>query len=124
MFIGSWNQVGESSLSGEQMAVANVELRLPFTGHKKLALIPFQYVASDLNLFFDTGMTWSTKKVNIPEGQTESKLSKNNAVMSLGASLRMNVLGYLIIEPYIAYPYRDRQWQGQVTGINFMIAGW
>ncbi|MFS0491931.1 DPP IV N-terminal domain-containing protein [Leadbetterella byssophila] len=124
MFIGSWNQVGESSLSGEQMALANVELRLPFTGHKKLALIPFQYVASDLNLFFDTGMTWSTKKVNIPEGQTESKLSKNNAVMSLGASLRMNVLGYLIIEPYIAYPYRDRQWQGQVTGINFMIAGW
>ena len=126
MFIGSWNQVGESSLSGEQMAVANVELRLPFTGHKKLALIPFNYVASDLNFFFDTGMTWSTRSTPPAEGSTAtvSKLSRNNAVVSLGLSLRMNLLGYLIIEPYLSYPYRDKQWQGQVTGVNFMIAGW
>jgi Tol biopolymer transport system component len=126
MFIGSWNQVGESSLSGEQMAVANVEVRLPFTGHKKLALIPFNYVASDLNFFFDSGVTWSTKKAPITEGgpQGDAKLSRNLPVMSLGVSLRMNVMGYLIIEPYLAYPYRDKQWQGQVSGINFMIAGW
>ena len=126
MFIGSWNQVGETSLSGEQMAVANVEVRLPLTGHKKLALIPFNYVASDLNLFFDSGMTWSTRPTSTPEGSPPaiSRLTRNNAVMSLGVSLRMNVLGYLIIEPYLAYPYRDKQWQGQVTGVNFMIAGW
>lgn len=126
MFIGSWNQVGESSLSGEQMAVANLEVRLPFTGHKKLALIPFNYIASDLNLFFDTGMTWSTRSSPPGEGSAPavSRLTRNNAVMSLGVSLRMNLLGYLIIEPYLAYPYRDKQWQGQVTGVNFMIAGW
>jgi len=125
MFIGSWNQVGESSLSGEQMTVANVEVRLPFTGHKKLALIPFNYVASDLNFFFDTGMTWSTRSTPT-EGPAPvvSQLTRNNAVMSLGVSLRMNLLGYLIIEPYLSYPYRDKQWQGQVTGVNFMIAGW
>lgn len=126
MFIGSWNQVGENNLSGEQMAVANVELRLPFTGHKKLALIPFNYVASDLNFFFDSGVTWSTKRAPITEGgpQGDAKLTRNQPVMSLGVSLRMNVLGYLIIEPYVAYPYREKQWQGQVSGINFMIAGW
>ncbi len=126
MFIGSWNQVGESSLSGEQMAVANVELRLPFTGHKKLALIPFNYVASDLNFFFDSGMTWSTRSSPSGEGGTPavSRLTRNNAVMSLGVSLRMNLLGYLIVEPYFSYPYRDKKWQGQVTGVNFMIAGW
>lgn len=126
MFIGSWNRVEEGNpLVGEQMAVANFELRLPFTGHKKLALIPFNYIASDLNFFVDAGMTWSAKSAN-PEtpGWITSFISKNNPVMSWGMSLRMNLMGYLIIEPYLAMPYRDKSWQGQVTGINFMIAGW
>ena len=127
MFMGFYNQIENNSLVGEQMAVANIELRFPFTGPKKLALIPFNYVASDLNLFIDVGTTWNKKAKINPENQSmvfDDFISRNNPVYSYGASIRINLMGYLLIEPYVAKVFKDKDNQGTVTGVNFMIAGW
>ncbi len=47
-------------MAGSKIAVGNFEIRLPFTGPKKLALIPTNFLLTDLNLFFDAGLGWFT----------------------------------------------------------------
>jgi outer membrane protein assembly factor BamA len=46
-------------LSGSRIAVANFEVRLPFTGPEKLAVIKSKFLFSDLNFFFDAGLAWN-----------------------------------------------------------------
>lgn len=121
--------ITQDALMGEQMALSNLELRLPFTGPQKLALIPFNYLPSDLNFFVDAGMIWSENRkigetyVFNPNG-TNPLDFKINPIISTGLSLRVNVLGYLIVEPYVAFPYYNGKKQASVTGINFMVPGW
>ena len=121
--------ISSENLQGEQIALANFEIRLPFTGPKKLALIDFQYLPSDLNFFFDAGMAWAqNKKI----GETHNTISfgtnnfnfKTSPIVTTGISLRVNVLGYFILEPYLAIPYYNGNKQSLVKGINFMVAGW
>ncbi len=121
--------ISPENLQGEQIALANFEIRLPFTGPKKLALIDFQYLPSDLNFFFDAGMAWSQ---NRKIGETHNTISfgtnnfnfKTSPIVTTGISLRANVLGYFILEPYLAVPYYNGNKQSVVKGINFMVAGW
>ncbi|RZK55808.1 MAG: tolB protein precursor, partial [Pedobacter sp.] len=135
-------------LSGSKLAVFNFEARLPFTGPKKLAQIQSRYLFSDLNVFFDAGLSWteSSKVVfksqptyqNIPlvdnqgnpvldqSGKQRTTLVTNERVpaMSVGVSLRINVFGYFVIEPYYAYPFQRRDLGGKgVFGLNF-APGW
>ncbi|MCK4698680.1 MAG: hypothetical protein KAT38_00020, partial [Bacteroidales bacterium] len=44
-------------------------------------------------------------------------------VYSAGASLRVNIFGAIILEPYYAFPFRDDGIQKGVLGLNF-IPGW
>ncbi|CAH0995422.1 Tol-Pal system protein TolB [Emticicia aquatica] len=122
-------QLSEDQLKGSQMALTNFEIRLPFSGPKKLSLINFQYLPSDLNFFFDMGMAWDDKKSPGKEyqyflsdgSQTTRKVSP---IISTGISLRINLMGYLILEPYIAVPIYNGKKQPAVTGINFLVPGW
>jgi hypothetical protein len=121
--------LSEEQLKGSQMGLANFEIRLPFTGPKKLSLINFEYVPSDLNFFFDMGMAWDdTKAIGKEYAYSLSDGSKQtlklNPIISTGISLRINALGYLILEPYFAIPIYNGKKQSAVTGINFMIPGW
>ncbi|SOE23980.1 WD40-like Beta Propeller Repeat [Spirosomataceae bacterium TFI 002] len=121
-----FNSPGAARFSGEQMALANFELRYPFTGPDQLALIKFNYVPSDINFFVDGGMVWSKQSTS---GNPDRPLDFVNTVLkdpviSTGMSLRVNVLGYVILEPYFAIPFYDGKKQDMVTGINFMVAGW
>ncbi len=121
--------ITQENLQGEQMAVANFELRIPLTGPKKLALIPFQFLPSDLNFFVDSGLVWSKQK---KIGQTYPYESfgnntisfKTSPIFTTGLSLRINVLGYLVVEPYLAVPVYNGQKQPVITGFNFMVPGW
>jgi Tol biopolymer transport system component len=121
--------ISQENLQGEQIALVNLELRLPFTGQKKLALIDFQYLPSDLNLFVDAGMAWKPTR-RIGDSYTTDVFGKNtfnfrnSPIVTTGVSLRMNILGYLILEPYIALPYYNTKKQALISGINFMVAGW
>ncbi len=121
--------ITQDALMGEQMALSNLELRLPFTGPKKLALIDFNYLPSDLTLFVDAGMIWSENR-RIGETYVFNPAGRNpldftiNPIVSTGLGLRINVLGYIILEPYVAFPYYNGKWQPSVTGVNFMVPGW
>lgn len=123
-------------LMGSRVAVGNFELRLPFTGPEKLAVIPSKFLLSDLNLFFDIGLAYnSNSKLHwkLPENANQNAADTRDISgtyiidrapsMSLGASLRINMFGYFIIEPYFAIPFSRKDVSGGVFGINF-APGW
>ena len=124
-------------LMGSKLAVANFEVRLPFTGPKKLAAIESKFLFSDLNAFFDIGLAYnSDSKIafssqptvvgTTPDpfnpGQNINVYSRVPA-MSAGLSLRVNVLGYFILEPYYAIPFQRKTLGKGVFGLTF-APGW
>ncbi|AWV96908.1 DPP IV N-terminal domain-containing protein [Arcticibacterium luteifluviistationis] len=122
-----FGQTTESNYRGEQIGLVNFEVRLPFTGPKQLALIPFNFLPSDLNFFVDAGLAHSSNTAIGDMTNVKSKFFDNfnqNVIFSTGASLRINVLGYLILEPYFALPFYNGGKKPVVTGVNFMIPGW
>ncbi len=122
-------------LVGSKIAVANFEVRLPFTGPKKLTAIESKFLFSDLNAFFDIGLAYN----NGSEVSFSSKpkligsvVNQNNQTtevysrvpaMSMGLSLRVNVFGYFVIEPYYAIPFQRKNINGGVFGLTF-APGW
>lgn len=118
-----------NQLSGSKLAVFNLELRLPFTGPKKLAQIPSGFLFTDLNLFFDAGVAWTEdskvvfksqpSNVLLPDGQPYERVP----ALSAGISLRVNVLGAMILEPYYAFPFTRKDIKGGVFGLTF-APGW
>jgi Tol biopolymer transport system component len=106
------------SLLGSKMAVANLEVRLPLTGPRQLAMIKSSFLFSDLNLFFDAGMAWFDFD---QLGETPGRFPSVSPLYSTGASLRVNLFGSLIIEPYYAIPLLEGAEPG--FGLN-LIQGW
>ncbi len=105
-------------ISGSKMLIGNLELRLPFTGIPKLALIPSRFLFTEFALFLDAGMTWT----HFNDFRSE-QLSKPVVLASTGISLRINLFGSLIIEPFYAFPIVDGKIFKGNFGFNF-IPGW
>lgn len=136
-----------NQLSGSKMAVFNFEVRLPFTGPKKLAQIPSKLLFTDLNLFFDAGLAWNQGNKVVfksqpnyqiepaKDGQGNPILDKDGnqlltqvtnervPAMSVGISLRVNVFGYFVLEPYYAFPLQRKDAKSGVFGLTF-APGW
>ncbi len=134
-------------LSGSKLAVFNFELRLPFTGPKKLAQIPSKFLFTDLNLFFDAGLAWNEdskvafksqptyKTVPVTDSQgnpiydgngkqvTTQIANERVPAMSVGVSVRVNVFGYFVLEPYYAFPFQRKEVKNGVFGVTF-APGW
>ncbi|MBC7744003.1 MAG: PD40 domain-containing protein [Flavobacterium sp.] len=133
---GAFNGFDINQLVGTKIAVANLELRLPFTGPKRLSAIESKFLFSDLNAFFDVGLAWEKGSkiafkgepaligtgINPQTGQPESIYERVPA-MSAGLSLRVNVFGYFILEPYFAIPFQRKDINGGVFGLTFS-PGW
>lgn len=128
------NRFDVSWLSGTRIVVGNAELRIPFTGPERLALIKSKYFLTDINLFVDAGLAWSNGTdvtmnlkpdiVNmsiVPEPVSEKP--ESSPIISTGASVRVNVLGYLILEPYVAVPLQNGGFKNLQFGLNF-VPGW
>ncbi len=109
-------------LSGSKIAVANFEVRLPFTGPEKLAMVPSKFLLSDLNAFFDIGVAY-TKDSKVAFKSKATAPDERVPVMSAGLSLRVNVFGYFVIEPYFAVPFQREDVKGGVFGLN-LAPGW
>jgi len=116
-----------NNLLGSKIMVTNFEIRLPFTGPERLAVIKSGFLFTDLNLFFDAGVAWGDFQDY--DSETEqyvdiNRTLKNSTVlMSTGISTRINVFGQLILEPYYAFPLQlDGNSKG-VFGLNF-TPGW
>lgn len=135
-----------NQLSGSKMAVFNLEVRLPFTGPKKLAAIPSKFLFTDLNFFFDAGLAWNedSKVVfkNQPTNNINPLLDSSGQIihdqngnpiytgtnervpaLSVGISLRVNVFGAFVLEPYYAIPFQRKDLSVGTFGLTF-APGW
>jgi Tol biopolymer transport system component len=138
--------IGFSELSGSRMAIGNFEVRIPFTGPEKLALVKSGLLFSDLNFFVDGGLAWyggNTIKMNRTDADLVQAVDKdgqpvvdgNNQpvmiynqnvrvpVFSAGVSLRVNLFGAMILEPYYAIPFQKTKSKIGTFGLNF-TPGW
>ena len=121
-------------LSGSRLAVGSFEVRLPFTGPEKLAAIKSKFLFSDLNLFFDAGLAWNAGN-EIKFGLAPDRIgtdinglpiyNSNQRVpaLSTGVSLRVNLFGYFVLEPYFALPLNRTDVKKPVFGLGF-TPGW
>lgn len=97
-------------LVGSKIAAMNMELRLPFTGPKRLAVIKSRGFFSSVNLFFDGGTAWVNDET--PAMILANRSAKRIPVFSTGVSYRINVFGVMVLEFYYAYPFQrpERGW--------------
>lgn len=126
-----------SQLYGSRIAISNFEIRVPFTGPERLCLIPFKYLFTELSFFVDAGIAWNsynklTLDRNANKNQplattTDQTINVDRAhfrypMVSYGISLRINMFGYMVLEPYYAFIARNG---AKATGLslNFM-PGW
>jgi hypothetical protein len=111
--------INRDNILGTKIGVFNAEVRIPFLGPKRLALIPSQIIPADLNFFFDSGISWTRfEQFDFKDSNGRNLI---RPISSVGASLRVNVFGALILEPYYAIPL-IKGTQG-AFGLNFM-PGW
>lgn len=128
----------EPLLVGSRTALASAELRVPLFGTRDLGLIKLPFLPTELALFTDAGLAWDKGSTiewgfeRDPYARIEADVDPNNPaqllvdrrfpVVSVGASARVNVLGYLIAEVFYAYPFQ-RPDRGAHFGLNLQ-PGW
>lgn len=121
-------------LIGNRIAVANFEVRLPFTGPKKLSVVESKFLFSEVNLFFDAGLAWNKgDKIDLSKKSPAQIGSNSNGfaiyenvrvpALSAGISTRVNVFGYFVLEPYLAFPFNRTDVSKPVFGLAFS-PGW
>lgn len=107
-------------LVGSKIAVANAELRVPLFGVPGFGLINFPYLPTELVAFFDAGLAWSADDEPVFEFSRDGV--DRTPVFSTGLSARMNILGYLVLEAYYAFPFQ-RPEKGWHWGFS-VAPGW
>src|SRR6056297_1106070 len=107
-------------LSGSSMAISNLELRYPLLGPEEFALFRSRVIPTTFTTFFDGGVSWTPS--DLPDLRWETQTTERVPVFSAGASLRVNILGYLIAEIYYAVPFQ-RPEKGGYVGFHFS-PGW
>ena len=124
-------------LLGSRIGVVNAELRIPVFGTGSFGLINFPYIPLEVSPFFDAGVAWtsdqspelkfsttSTTPQNCPppSGNFFDTCTERIPVFSAGVSFRINLLGYMILETYVAKPFQ-RPTKDWVWGFQ-MAPGW
>ncbi len=110
-------------LLGTRVLLGGLEVRLPFSGPKRLALIGSGFFFTELAWFLDVGVAWDDNSSITLDRSLANTPGKRFPIFSTGPSLRVNVFGALILEPYFALPFHNRGIQGGVWGLNF-LPGW
>ncbi|HSL71995.1 MAG TPA: BamA/TamA family outer membrane protein, partial [Longimicrobiales bacterium] len=108
-------------LIGTRIAVASLELRLPLIGTEELGLINFPFLPTEIAPFVDAGVAWDENR-NPSFEFARTSTATNIPVVSAGVSARFNILGYLVLETYYAYPFQ-RPNKGWHFGFN-LSPGW
>ena len=124
------SNVGEdvyNNLIGSRMLLGNFEIRVPFTGPERLALIKSGLLFTDINFFVDTGITWGGYRQYDMQTNTYNENERNfedsMLISSVGISTRINLFGQIILEPYYAFPLQLNLGSKGVFGLNF-TPGW
>jgi hypothetical protein len=111
-------QLESSQISGSNLWVGNIECRIPLSGHPKMARIPSRLFLTELAWFADAGVAWSQWGDFTADHKFRPAL-----ITSTGISLRINLFGALILEPYYAFILNRRSQITGCFGIN-LIPGW
>lgn len=107
-------------LVGTHAAVASIELRMPLLGTEQFGIFRTRFLPTDISLFFDGGVTWT--RDDAPVFRFERDSSERIPVFSTGVSSRFNILGAIVLEFYVAYPFQ-RPERGTHFGFQF-TPGW
>ncbi len=116
------NNIGIDNFFGSRLFVMNAEFRIPFSGPESIALIGSETFFTDLNFFIDGGLAME-RDSRLASNWNRPGEGERAPVFSYGASLRINLFGYAILEPYYAIPFgRDGISSGSF-GLGF-FPGW
>ncbi|HEX5654114.1 MAG TPA: hypothetical protein VFX58_13630 [Chitinophagaceae bacterium] len=115
--------IGINDLIGSRIFVTNAELRFPLTGPERLSAIRSRFLLTELALFTDGGIAWGNplSPSNEPKEEVIPRTAK--FILSSGISLRINLFGYMVIEPFYAIPWQNRGFKNANFGLNF-FPGW
>ncbi len=84
-------------LVGTQIALASAELRFPLL-NASLGFVPIGFPPIEGALFYDVGMAWrSGNTLKFSRDPGDSPVTVRTPMQTIGASIRMNVLGILIL---------------------------
>jgi hypothetical protein len=127
-------------LLGSRVAVLNTEIRIPVFGTSGFGLINFPYLPLEVSPFFDAGLAWAagqdpdlrfTSSANATPTSCTNDFTDQGflrpcadriPVFSAGVSFRVNILGYMILETYVAHPFQ-RPTKDWVVGVQ-LAPGW
>ncbi len=85
-------------LIGSKIAVANIELRFPLTRSLVLGFLPVGFPPIEAALFYDAGLAWSEgSTVKLKRSAGDDPLLVRAPLRSWGSSIRVNVLGLMIL---------------------------
>ena len=136
-------------LFGSKVAVINAELRIPLIGSDMWGLLNFPFLPTEVSPFFDAGVAYTnqqgpnwilaTSANDIPQkcinqapvsnpntslaaAQSYYPCTNRIPVFSTGLSFRFNLMGYAIMEAYMAHPFQ-RPTKNWVWGFQ-LAPGW
>ncbi|MEP6491023.1 MAG: peptidase S9, partial [bacterium] len=132
-------------LFGSKAAVVNTEFRIPLFGTEGFGLLNFPFLPTEVAPFFDAGVSYTNSQgpnwrltreandipANCPAQSTNPTLAQQQSlypcadripVFSTGVSFRFNLMGYAILEAYIAHPFQ-RPMKPWVWGFQ-LAPGW
>ena len=105
---------------------------MPLLGVEEYGLINFPFAPTELVLFTEGGIAWDSNLTNVdgsiqdvpdePVWELSRSASERVPVFTTGISARFNVLGFMVLEAYYAYP-----WQRPDKGGHFgfhIAPGW
>jgi Tol biopolymer transport system component len=112
-------------LQGTRTGLASAEVRTILLGTEQVGLLNFPYLPTELSLFADAGIAWTKDEaptLRFVSGDEATTTTEQIPVFSVGASTRLNVLGFAIVEIFYAYPFQ-RPEQGWHFGFA-LTPGW
>ncbi len=119
---GSSIAMGPDQLMGNHLATLNFEIRLPFTGPERLTPIKSKFLFSELALFADAGLAWFDRETVHFKWKPDN-INERIPVVSAGVSIRVNLFGMMILEPFYAVPFQLGGFKAATFGLNF-TPGW
>ena len=104
---------------------------MPLVGVEEYGLLTFPFMPTELVAFADGGLAWDSHLLNAngtldmpdaPVLEFSRSSSERIPVFTAGVGARFNVLGFLVVEAYYAYPFQ-RPDKGAHWGFH-LAPGW
>ncbi|HEY3386239.1 MAG TPA: hypothetical protein VGK46_07005 [Saprospiraceae bacterium] len=111
--------ISPQQLFGSKFFVSGVEVRLPFTGPKELAVVGTNLLMSELSWFLDGGIAFND--YDELGKQEDPAFLPPKLVFSTGFSWRINLFGALVLEPFFAWPLVKH---GEGKFGVYLVPGW